>query len=158
VTIICPSTALTWVPTRVRLIVLFLILKKKLPSVYAELPKAEDDGRLKAQYILWQEAVRIEINQSLIWYAGKLDCLDNRSAIWWSNISTIFARFLSQLFSLPIFFYNLKKVKSNYLSTLWKAQRPSHRPTVLFPIYQIMIGPSDDGTIVQVIQHSSVLF
>ena len=35
-----------------------------------------------------------------------------------------------------IFFYNLKKVKCNSLLTLWNVLRPSHQPTVLFPIYQ----------------------
>ena len=57
-----------------------------------------------------------------------------------------------------IFLYNLKNIKSNYSPILWKVQRPSHRPTVLFPIYQIMIGPSDGGTIVQATQRSSVLY
>ena len=86
--------------------------------------------------------------------------VSNRHELWNQSISNIIgwvagllgrsdgpilqAKFFSQLFSL---FYKLKKVHSNYLSTLWKAQRPSHQLTVLFPIYQIMIGPSDDWTI-----------
>ena len=55
------------------------------------------------------------------------------------------------------FFHNLKKVKSNYLSTLWNALRPRHWPTVLFPMYQIIIGPSDGGTIIQANQQPIIL-
>ena len=39
-------------------------------------------------------------------------------------------------FLLFQFFYNLKKLKSNSLLTVWNALRPSHQPTVLFSIYQ----------------------
>ena len=65
-----------------------------------------------------------------------------------------FAKFLSQLFSLFHIFCKLKKVKSNSL----KGSKVSYRPIVLFPIYLVMIGPSDGGKIVQAIQRSSVLY
>ena len=85
---------------------------------------------------------RCHLLKSVNFQYNTLGCWVTRTIVPLSD-GPIFQQFLQNsshnyfyYFYCFIFFYNLKKVKSNSLLTLWNALRPSHQPTVLFPIYQ----------------------
>ena len=62
---------------------------------------------------------------------------------------------------LNYYFYKLKKIKSNSLSTVWYALRPSQQPTVSQNYSQsikINIGPSESGTIVPSTHRPTALY
>ena len=86
ITLICYSyTCLTWLWNRGRLLIWSLILNKNFSN--------------------WRWSSSVIEYKSVNLQYGLLGCWDNRPAIWWSNISIIFAKFMSQLFSLFLLFY-----------------------------------------------------
>ena len=76
------------------------------------------------------------------------------------------AKFLSNFFKIIIlyyflFFYNLKRIKSNSLLTVWYALRPIQHTTVSLNYSQsikINIGSSDIGTIIPSTHRPTVLY
>ena len=65
------------------------------------------------------------------------------------------------LFIYFSFFYNLKKIKSNSLVTVWYALRLSQQPTVSLNYSQsikINMAPSDGGTIISSSNRPTVIY